>query len=494
MKNMNKRYFLLWAVVLYIPSVVLTGCKKDFLDVAPQAQQQGQQFWQSQDDATKAVNAVYGKLRDWTLAAFAPIAVESMGSDDAEKGSIPSDATFMNNFDRFTLTSTEGQVSDFWTGEYQLVNLCNQVLDHVDTMKIDATLQARYLAEAKFIRAYAYFRLTRAFGGVPLRLHLPKDPSEYNLPRASEDSCWNAIETDLTDAASVLPQSYPAADLGRATKGAALTLHAKVAMYRKEWDKVLDLTNQVMGMGYSLFPNFEQQFRIPNENNSESIFEVQCQFSSSNTDASNSQYSQVQGDRSVNPSVGWGFNVPTQDLVNEFEAGDPRKDGTILFAGETTPEGDIVPQGASDEPKMYNQKSYVPFALATITNQGADQNIRVLRYAEVLLMNAEAANELGNAAQAKSSLNALRQVRREGKDVLPDVTTTDQGALRNAIWHERRVELAFENDRFFDLIRQGRAATVLAAKGFTAGKNEHMPIPQNEIDLSGGLLTQNPGY
>lgn len=494
MKKTNKQRLLLWAAVLYIPSALLTGCKKDFLDVAPQGQQQGQQFWQSQDDATKGVNAMYAKLRDWTLAAFAPIAVESLGSDDAEKGSIPSDATYMFNFDNFTLTSTEDQVSGFWTGEYQLVNLCNQVLDHVDTMKIDANLQGRYLAEAKFLRAYAYFRLTRAFGGVPLRLHVPKDATEYNLPRASEDSCWNAIETDLTEAAAVLPQSYAASDVGRATKGAALALHAKVAMYRKEWDKVFDLTNQVMGMGYSLYPNFEQQFRIPNENNSESIFEVQCLYLSSNSAASNSQYSQVQGDRSANPSVGWGFNVPTQDLVNEFEAGDPRKDGTILFAGETTPEGDVIPQGAADEPKMYNQKAYVPFALAVITNQGADQNIRVLRYAEVLLMNAEAANEKGNTAQALTSLNALRKVRREGKDVLPDVTTTDQGALRNAIWHERRVELAMENDRFFDLIRQGRAATVLASKGFKAGKNEHMPIPQNEIDLSGGLLTQNPGY
>jgi len=494
MKKTNKQRFLLWAVVLYIPTALLTGCKKDFLEVSPQGQQQGQQFWQTQDDATKGVNAMYGKLRDWTLAAFAPIAVESMGSDDAEKGSIPSDATFMNNFDKFTLTSTEGQVSDFWTGEYQLVNLCNQVLDHVDTMKIDANLQARYLAEAKFLRAYGYFRLVRAFGGVPLRLHVPKDASEYNLPRSSEDSCWNAIETDLTEAAAVLPQSYPASDVGRATKGAALALHAKVAMYRKDWAKVLDLTNQVMGMGYSLFPNFEQQFRIANENNAESIFEVQCLYSASNSGASNSQYSQVQGDRSANPSVGWGFNVPTQDLVNEFEAGDPRKDGTILFAGETTPEGDVIPQGAADEPKMYNQKSYVPFAVAAVTNQGADQNIRVLRYAEVLLMNAEAANESGNISQALTSLNALRRVRREGKDVLPDVITTDKNVLQTAIWHERRVELAMENDRFFDLVRQGRAATVLSSKGFTAGKNEHMPIPQNEIDLSGGMLTQNPGY
>lgn len=138
-----------------------------------------------------------------------------------------------------------------------------------------------------------------------------------------------------------------------------------------------------------------------------------------------------------------------------------------------------------------------PFALAIIDNQGADQNVRVMRYAEVLLMNAEAANELGNSAQALASLEMVRaraRAMQSNPAVLPPVTTTDQAALRDAIWHERRVELAMEFDRLFDLIRQGRAATVLGPKGFKAGKNELMPIPQNEIDLSPGLLTQNPGY
>ena len=144
---------------------------------------------------------------------------------------------------------------------------------------------------------------------------------------------------------------------------------------------------------------------------------------------------------------------------------------------------------------MYNQKSYVPFGTYVECSEGAEQNIRVIRYADVLLMNAEAANELGNTAQAKTSLNAVRARARAGNDaVLPDVTTDDQGALREAIWHERRVELAMEFDRFFDLVRQGRAPTVLAGKGFKEGKNEVWPIPQNEIDLSAGVLTQNPGY
>ncbi|SDW64150.1 Starch-binding associating with outer membrane [Hydrobacter penzbergensis] len=484
------RYFISGALLAL---VVFTGCNKTFLDVPPQGQQPSQQFWKSDADAAKAVNAMYANLHEWKNIAFAPIAVESMGSDDAEKGSSPSDATFMNKFHNFTATSTEGQIADFWAGQYQNINFANQVLDNVPGITMDDNLKNRYLAEAKFIRAYSYFRLVRAFGDVPLRLTVPKSAAEYNVPRTPKAQVWAAIEKDLTDAAAVLPQSYGAADVGRATKGAALGMLAKVSMYQKKWQAVFDLTTQVMGMGYSLFPDFEKLFRTQNKNSSESVFEIQCKLILGNKAASNSQYSQVQG---VRGSVGggWGFNVPTPDLVAEFEPGDTRKAGTIIFRGETTAEGDVIPP-TGDNP-MYNKKSYVPFSqYVSGYNEGADQDFMVLRFADILLMNAEASNELGKPAQALLSLNKVRARARGGNPaVLPDVITTDQGALRNAIWHERRVELAMEFDRFFDVIRQGRAATVFGPRGFVAGKNEVMPIPQNEIDLSAGVLTQNPGY
>ena len=498
MKLNNKKYTVQKAIgagmlaMLFVLFIV-AGCNKKYLDVPPQGQQPGEQFWQSEADATKAVNAMYANLHEWKQVAFAPIAIESMGSDDAEKGSSASDATFMNNFDNFSASSTEGQVLDYWTGEYQEINFCNQVLDNVPGITMDESLKGRYLAEAKFIRAYAYFRLVKAFGDVPLRLHLPVDASEYNIPRTPKADVYAAIEQDLTDAALVLPSTYSAADQGHATKGAAMALHAKVAMYQGHWQDVFDLTNQVMSSGvYSLFPNYEQLFRVANENCSESVFEIQCKYIPGNCDASNSQYSQVQGVRG-SQGGGWGFNVPTQDLADAYEAGDPRKDATIIFRGETTPEGDAIP--VSGDNPMYNQKSYVPFSTYVECNEGSEQNVRVLRYAEVLLMNAEAANELGNSAQALSSLNAVRARARGGNNaVLPDVTTTDKVALRTAIWHERRVEMGMEFDRFFDLVREGQAPAVLGPKGFVAGKNEVWPIPQNEIDLSAGTLVQNPGY
>jgi starch-binding outer membrane protein, SusD/RagB family len=481
------------AVLFITAFLVTTGCDETFLDVPPQGQQPAVDFWKSEGDATKAVNAMYANLRSWSQVAFAPIAVESVGSDETEKGSSPSDATFLNNFDNFTATSTEGQLSDFWNGQYQSINLANQVLDNIPSISMSESLKSRYLAEAKFIRAYAYFRLVRAFGDVPLRLSVPKNASEFNVPRSPKEEVYAAIEQDLTDAAAVLPQSYSGAEIGRITKGAALSLHAKVAMYQAKWNDVLALTNQVMGMGYSLVPNFEQLFRTNNENSSESIFEIQAEIVPGNPDASSSQYSQVQG---VRGSVGggWGFNVPTQELADAYEINDPRRDATIIFRGETTPQGDVIPI-VGDNPR-YNQKSYVPFSqYVTGYSEGAQQNIRVIRYADVLLMNAEANNELGNAAAALASLEMVRARARGGNNtILPPVVTTDKAALRNAIWHERRVELAMEFDRYFDVIRQGRGEQVFGPKGWRAGRNEVWPVPQSEIDLSTGTLVQNAGY
>ncbi|MHA4894460.1 RagB/SusD family nutrient uptake outer membrane protein [Pedobacter sp. PWIIR3] len=473
--------------------LLTASCKKSFLDVPPQAQQPAVEFWKTQDDALKGVNAIYAQLRSWNNVAFNAICIESTGSDEADKGSTPTDATFFNLYDTFTVTSTQGALQDFWTGQYQNINLCNQVLDNVPNITMDEALKSRYLAEAKFVRAYSYFRLVRAYGRVVLRLHVPKDATEYNMPQSDKSAVYAQIEKDLTDAAAVLPASYGSTDLGRATKGAAIGLHAKVAMYQAKWSDVLTYTNQVIGMGYNLFGDFEKGFRTQNENSVESLFEVQCELVAGNGDASNSQYSQVQGVAGVSGG-GWGFNTPSEALANAFEAGDPRRDATIIFRGETTPEGDVIPNTVPNE--RYNQKSYVPFSqYVSGFNEGAQQNVRVLRFADILLMNAEAANELGDATLAKTSLNKVRARARGGNAaILPDVTTSEKLALRNAIWHERQVELAMESDRYFDVIRQGRGLEVFGPKGWKANKNEVWPIPSTEIDQSGGLLTQNPGY
>lgn len=471
---------------------VLFACKS-FLDVPPQGTPPAKKFWITADDAFKSINSIYANLRSWENLAFAAIAVESIGSDDAEKGSAPNDADFFNLYDNFMVTASQDLLNNFWTGQYQNIELCNQVLDNVPNINMDEKLKARYLAEALFVRAYSYFRLVRAFGDVPLRLRIPKDASEYNIPRTPKAEIYAVIEKDLKAAASVLPQSYGSEDIGRATKGAALGMLAKVCMYQKKWTDVLNYTNQVMGLGYSLFTEYEKLFRTENENCSESLFEIQCELIPNNSAASNSQYSEVQGVRG-DPDLGWGFNVPTQDLADFYETGDPRRDATIIFRGETTPQGDAI--SLTGPNPRYNQKSYVPLRDINLNfKKGCQQNFRVLRYAEILLMNAEAANETGNSTQAINSLEIVRNRARQGNPtILPKVTATEQAALRNAIWRERRAELAMENDRYFDVIRQGRGADVFGPKGWKAGKNEVWPVPQKEINKSFGVLTQNPGY
>ncbi len=495
MKNFKHNLEKAFGLSLIVAVVFSQGCKKSFLDKQGANTTTSQQFWKTSTDATEAVAAMYADLHSYNESAFPSIAVESMGSDDATKGSVPTDASFMQEYINFTVTAGEGQLDGFWNGVYGNINLANQILDNVPGIDMDATLKARYLAEAQFIRAYDYFRLVRAWGDVPLRLHVPKSAAEYNLPRTPKATVYAQIETDLTAAASVLPATYSATDIGHATKGAALALHAKVALYEKKWSEVVTYTNQVTALGvYSLFPNYEKMFRDVNKNNSESIFEIQNMLIPNHPEESNSQYSQVQMPRVTEPAGGWGFNDPSPSLIAAFEANDPRLAGTVIFTGKTTAEGDLIDASAPDP--YYNYKSYVPFSeYVSGYNQGCQQDKIVLRYADVLLMNAEANNELGNSATALASLELVRARAREGNAaILPKITTTDQGSLRTAIYHERRVELGMEFERHFDVIRTGQGAAVFGPQGFVAGKSEVWPIPQNEIDLSAGTLTQNPGY
>ena len=372
-------------------------------------------------------------------------------------------------------------IRGYWIGQWQAVNRANQVITNVPNIEMDGALKNRLIAEAKMLRAYFYFNLVRVYGGVPIFNGVQEN---YNIPRNSVDEVYNFIISDLTSAAEVLPQTYGASDLGRVTKGAALGLLSKVYLYKKDWQKAYDASNQVIAMGYSLDPDFNHLFRIAGEFGSESVFEVNCECSSQ---FGGSQYAEVQG---VRNQFGWGFFTPSSALESAFEPGDIRKELTILRNGETTPEGDLIAMGDPNSVTTFNQKIYVPKSQNnTACGYGSRQNIRILRFAEILLINAEAANEMGNTATAITNLNKVRT-----RAQLAGTNATTQGALRTAIWHERRVELALEGDRFVDLVRTGQAATVLAPYGFKAGKNEVFPIPLDAMNQSNGVFVQNPGY
>ncbi|WP_310556563.1 RagB/SusD family nutrient uptake outer membrane protein [Flavobacterium sp.] len=473
---MKKIVFVLFSIV------ILSSCNEDFLQTTVEDKIESENFFKTQEDAVASVNATYGNLRAWRLAAFGPL-ILSIAGDDAEKGSSAGDAAFFNDINNFAYTPSAFIINDYWSGQFFGINLCNQSITNIPNIVMDETLKTRLIAESRFLRAHHYFNLVRTFGGVPIFNGLPADKN-YNIPRNSKEEVYAFILADLDFAAQNLPMNYGGSDIGRATKGAAKGYIAKVNMYLGNWAQVLSATNEVIGMGYNLLPNYNSVFRIANENSVESIFETQATFISGNCDASSSQYSQVQG---VRGQYGWGFNVPTQSLSDSYESGDLRRDATIIYRGETTPEGDFIAV-IGDNP-MYNQKSYVPSGQIGNCAEGSEQNVRIMRFSDILLMNAEAANELNDIPQALLSVNKVRV--RAGLTPLGSLLQTQ---LRDAIWNERRAEFAMESERFLDVVRQGRGATVFGPLGFTAGKNEVFPIPSESISLSNGVLAQNPNY
>ncbi|MBD3905347.1 RagB/SusD family nutrient uptake outer membrane protein [Chryseobacterium sp. Ch-15] len=461
---------------------LFVSCNDDFVDIKPEGVVVAEDFYKTEADAMKATNAIYSFLRSWENSGFPAQFVYGVTGDDVEKGSNPGDASFINAYDNFSFTTSDDGVNGYWTGQWQAVQRANQVITNVPNIDMDSALKTRLVAEAKMLRAYFYFNLVRIYGGVPIFDGIQAD--YINQPRNTAAEVYAFIVKDLTEASTILPQTYPAGQEGRVTKGGALGLLSKVYLYMKDYQKAYDVSNQVKGMGYSLDSSFNHLFRPAGEFGTESVFEVNCGCS---PEFGGSQYAEVQG---VRNQYGWGFFTPTQALENAFEPGDIRKQFTILREGQITPEGDLIKKGDPQAGNTWNYKTYVPSSLNNnACGYGSIQNIRILRFADILLINAEAANELGNTAVAITNINLVRN-----RAQLANTTATNQLALRTAIWQERRVELAMENDRFPDLVRTGQAGTFLGPLGFQTGKNELFPIPLRAITDSKGILTQNPGY
>mgnify|MGYP003640992428 CR=1 FL=1 len=474
-----------------LSALIFSGCSNDFLDTKQTETISTTDLALFNNDAGAQgfVTAIYSKFTDWNMSSFSWIGVSSIASDDADKGSSPGDTgSDKDLMDALTYNSSSGSVEEVFTANYQGVNRCNEALSFLPQLdQADANLRTRLMGEAKFLRAFMYFTLVKTYGGVPIVDHLPNPSSEEDrvmqLTRRSVTEVYAFIVSDLTDAIAVLPtkDTYAASEKGRASKGAAYALLSKVYLYQKEWQKALDNANLVTG--YSLVTDYASQYKITGENDSESIFEIQ---GTGSTPAKGIQgYSATQGARGAG-GWGWGFNTPSMSLVNAYETGDVRKNATIIFAGTTLYDGRVVP--LTVENPRYNYKAY---SSAYTDGWETDVNIKYLRYAEVLLIKAEAMNELGQTTTAIPILNQIRN--RAG---LANTTAVSQADVRTAIWKERRVELAFEHDRFYDLVRTGQAPAAFAIDGktFTVGKNELFPLPQKFISEANGLSIQNPGY
>jgi hypothetical protein len=481
-----------------LSALFFTGCADDFLDVnqTESISTKDIELFNSDSGATTFVTAIYSKFLDWDMSSFGWIGLASITTDDADKGSSTSDTgTDKDVLDALTYNSSNPSAESTFTAQYDGINRCNQALSIIPKLdKANPALRERLMGEAKFLRAFMYFTLVKSYGGVPIVDHLPNPVSEDDkkmlLTRKTTAEVYTFIEKDLNDAIAVLPlrSAYSADEKARVSKGAAYALLAKVSLYQKKWQQVIDNSNLVTG--YALNPSYAKMFRLEGENDIESIFEINGVGSIPVKGITG--YSNVQGARGAG-GWGWGFNTPSQSLLNAYEAGDLRKDATIIFRNSTLYDGRVVPETV--ENPMYNFKAY---SSSYTDAWETDANIKCLRYGEVLLMKAEALNELNQTSEAIPLLNQIRH--RAGLGDTPAVSQTD---VRKAIWKERRVELAFEFDRFFDLVRTGQAKAAFEAdksdafpngKTFTENKNELFPIPASFILQANGLSQQNPGY
>ncbi|OAV42676.1 RagB/SusD family nutrient uptake outer membrane protein [Lewinella sp. 4G2] len=484
-----KKYFIALGLI-----VSLVSCT-EVLDREPQGVFTLDNYFQTGEQAEQSVNAIYNQLREWQVHVFSFIGMTDIVSDDSEKGSFPSDGFFLQEVEDFTFTASNTAPASVWSGYYDGVFRANLAIERIpEVPEMDEELRERLIAEARVLRGYFYFTLVRWFGEVPLVLE--PFPASFAIPRSGVDAVYDQIVADLEAGAAVLPakSEYADADLGRVTRGTAKGLLAKVQLTRQNFSEAATAALEVIEGGeYSLAPSYGSIFTREGENGPGSMFEVQA--TALPMGGGGTQYNEVQGVRGE-PNLGWGFNNPSDDLLRSFEIGDPRLDATILSVGEVLPDGSALVVGDDNiVGERFNQKAFVVDHPGG--NGNGPGNIRILRYADLLLIAAEALNETGRTAEALPLLNLVRERARGGfRRILPDVTSLDQAEVRNAIYRERRSELALEQHRWFDLVRTGRAATAMQALGkdFVAGKHELFPIPQGEIDLSEGVLSQNAGW
>ncbi len=506
MKKSNKMariVFLLAIPLLFMAS----GCKK-FLDRKPltatlddikQGGIQGQVF------------GLYSAIKDYDIGnTFGGIpwqGVHNFRSDDSEKGSDAADgAEWVAPFDQYNYVKDLWATNYYWEAHYRMINLTNTALQTADSLKLASIDDRVNIAEARFFRAFAYFDMVRTFGEIPKIDFRIYTPSQANIAKSPISAIYALIDADVQYAIANLPTEWGNQYPGRLTSGAARTLGAKAHLFRGNFGQALSLTQAVISSGkYSLVPTYHSQFKDAGENGPESILEWQNYMGPNRTDDYGSWYATCQGVRAPNASgwnLGWGWNTPTDVFVNHFAAGDPRKGSSVLFSGQsddpstggyggTLPNYILDPVPGPLPRKYWNKKVYADPAMRQSTGwlDGAYWiNQRVYRYADVLLMAAECMNETGAGAQAITLVNQVRS--RVG---LAGITFTTQAALRTAIKNERRSELGLEGERFFDLVRWGDAVSVLGPLGYQH-RARYYPIPQPEINKSGGILIQNPEW
>lgn len=502
----------IYLIITALFIAICIGCD-DFLDEQPMGTYTTSTFFQTEEHAKLAINACYEKLSfansDNRLWVFAEVA-----SDDAVKGGFPGDQADIGFIDNFQISVNNGNLGPIWAIYYEGVARCNQVIAYVPDINMDNALKNRIIGEAHFLRGYYYFQLCNIFGNIPLVLE-PKNPEDMNVANSTRPEVYSQCESDFLEAIEYMESAlqldagiYSSSEIGRATPSTAKALLAKTYLFEEKWAEAAATALEVESYGYSLMDIYQHNFNANYENNNESIFEIQHL----------AGQSPVQGSRlnqwlAPRAESGYGFDEPTQDFVDEFEMTgggiyDPRLDYTLGRKGKEWFDG--VPYDSTWSSTGYSQKKYLqPTSELTSSKGDGDLNFTVIRFAEILLIRAEALCQLGQCAEALIPLNMVRKRARESclydenigygsvpAGLLPDVTTVDQVQLREAIRHEKRVELGFEGQRYFDIIRYGETYANNAFEdmdNFNYNIHQMFPIPLSEMETNSEIV-QNYGY
>ncbi|SFN43506.1 RagB/SusD family nutrient uptake outer membrane protein [Salegentibacter flavus] len=478
------------SVLLLLAVITFTGCSEDYLDKTEEYTIDSENYFNSEDDYYNALIGVYDILQ----STYVNVLLGEIASDNTlSGGESATDVIGFQQVDEMSHTPINDNLDDVWDWNFAGVQRANYILEFQDKTEFEG--KQTIIAETRFLRAYFTFELMKWFGPIPIkgdeRFVLG---DEQTIPRASREEVYTQIESDLQFAIDNL--DYTAPETGRATKGAAMALKGKVHLYQEEFDDAANVLTTLIDNGPYALSDFETLFEQEGENNEESVFEVQytgeegagfecLQCSEGNVAVG------FQGIRNYSGPLfesGFSFNVPTQEAYDMFADDDIRRDLSILdieaWAAETG-----ASYGEGYKHTGYFNRKYLPRKNDNMGDANLTQpnNYRAIRYADVLLMAAEALNRGNiNDQLAQDYLNEVRE--RAG---LREVENSGD-ALTEIIFQERRKELVGEGHRFFDLVRTGRAAANI--DGFTAGKNEVFPIPLEEIEFSQGNWEQNPGY
>lgn len=502
--------------------LIMGSCKKSFVTLYPEGQVNEGNFYKTTSDFQEALVGAYAPLRDAANVAFY---MEEMRADNTffDYNSKDRGGADAEKLSEFLDDASNGTIIQVWTADFQGIQRTNVILDKITANKpsdMSDTVMNQIVGETKALRAHYYFELVRLFGKLPLYLHAVTDAQNAVIGRSSVDSVYAQIISDLTDALGKLAPPVKFPQSGNITKGMVATELGLVYLTRKQYDQATTLFQSVTQMGYVLLPNYADVFDPGKKNGQESIFEVQYK-SGTDGQASSFIYDFIPNTPSTKNILGvdfsntaGGWNVPTDDLIRVYEQGDKRLDASIaVVKGKLDASVDFIADsvvsvlspdtsgesGGEIAKRFIKKQFHPPYTLQDNT----DDNWPVYRYADVLLMLAESLNEQGQPGNALTYLNQVRQ--RAG---LAPSTVTDQGMLRDAIAHERRVELAFENKRWFDLVRTGQAIPVLTAYGikqkqtygfllpnsYNVTENKMIyAVPSREVQVN-PALGQNPGY